>query len=458
MKSYRTEQDALGEVRIPQQALYGPQTQRALENFPLSGTPMPCHFIHALAQIKSSAARANQQLGLLAEERCQAIVQAAEAISAGRHDDQFPIDLFQTGSGTSTNMNMNEVIVHLAKQQSGLLLHPNDEVNLGQSSNDLIPTAIHLATLQRNPSLLQAISHLQETISAKGEEFADLVKCGRTHLMDAVPIRLEQEFSGWSAQLEDARERIQHSASELSPVALGGTAVGTGLNTHPRFASLCLQQLAELSGVMLTEAPNHFAAQASVDRCAAYSADLRGLAQVLIKLCNDLRLMNSGPVCGFNEITLPALQPGSSIMPGKVNPVICEAIIMLSTQVIGLDTAVGLSAQSGQFQLNTMLPLVAYNLDQSQLLLHNACRVLADKAIAGIAVNRQQIAQSLSRNPVIATALVPRLGYDLCARIIHRAMEQQRPILAVAQEMSDLSEQELRQLLDPEPLTRPGTE
>ena len=456
-QEFRTERDSLGELQVPQRALWGAQTQRAIENFPLSGFTMPRAFIRALGLLKGAAAGANGELGLLPSATARAIQAAALEVAAGRHDTHFPVDVFQTGSGTSSNMNVNEVIARLASRRSSAPVHPNDHVNMGQSSNDVIPTAIHVAAaLLLTEELLPALGRLREVLEAKATETDGIVKTGRTHLMDAMPIRLGQEISGWAAQITQAQERLGECLGRLARLAQGGTAVGTGINTHPRFGAKVAVLLGEHTGVAFAPADNPFAAMSSPDTAVELSGQLRVLAVSLLKIVNDLRWMNSGPLAGLGEIRLPALQPGSSIMPGKVNPVIPEAVAMLAAQVIGNDAAVTVAGQSGNFQLNVMLPLIANNLLQSLTLLANGARVLADKAIAGMEVEHERLAAVLDRNPMLVTAMTPVIGYEKGAAIARKAYQQGRPIREVAREETDLTEAELDRLLDALDLTRGG--
>ncbi len=458
----RIERDSLGEVRVPAWALYGAQTQRAVENFPISGTRFPRVFIRALGLIKAAAAEVNADLGLLDAEKARAIVQAAEEVAAGQWDDHFPIDIFQTGSGTSTNMNANEVIANRATQILGgeldaRLVHPNDHVNMGQSSNDVIPTAIHLsAFIQVYEVLLPAFNHLHVTLERRAAEFEDVVKTGRTHLMDAMPVQLSQEISGWAYQVVQSMERVESCLFRLGKLAIGGTAVGTGINAHPEFGGRVAANLAKRTGLPLVEAEHHFAAQATMDTVTELSGHLKTTASSLMKVANDLRWMNSGPIAGLGEISLPALQPGSSIMPGKINPVICEAMMMVCGQVIANDVAVTIGNERGNFQLNVMLPLIAHNVLQSITLLGNAARVLADKAVAGFSVNRERMAELVEKNPVLVTALNPVIGYDKAAQVAKRAYAEGRRLKEVAAEMTDLSPQELDRLLDPRLMTKGG--
>ncbi|HAR46156.1 MAG: aspartate ammonia-lyase [Nitrospirae bacterium GWC2_57_13] len=456
MPDHRIEKDSLGEVRVPAEALYGAQTQRAVENFPVSGIRFPRVFIRALGLIKQAAAEVNAELGLLDGTAARAISQAAREVAEGTWDDHFPLDIFQTGSGTSTNMNANEVIAGRAEQilGAGAAVHPNDHVNSGQSSNDVIPAAIHVsACLLARESLLPSLRHLRETITQRSKEFTDVVKTGRTHLMDAMPVRLSQELGGWAAQVELSIERIESCLPRLAKLAIGGTAVGTGVNAPPDFGKRVTVKLKDLTTFSFTEADNHFAAQASMDTALELSGHLKTSATALIKIANDLRWMNSGPIAGFGEISLPALQPGSSIMPGKVNPVICESLMMACCQVIGNDAAVTVANSHGNFELNVMLPVIAHNLLQSLTLLANSSRLLADKAFAGFTVNRERIASLLDRNPVLVTALNPVIGYDKAAAIAKKAYAEGRPVKDVAAEMTDLSKEELDRLLDPKRMT-----
>jgi fumarate hydratase, class II len=456
-QTYRIERDSLGEIKVPSNALYGAQTERARQNFPISGIGMPRPFIRALGMIKGAAAAANRELDLLDPSSSKAIVAAAAEVEEGIHDGHFPVDIFQTGSGTSTNMNANEVIARLASTRSGNRVHPNDHVNLGQSSNDVIPTAIHVAAcLEIESRLLPALSHLAGTIRKRAEESRDQVKTGRTHLMDAMPVRLRQEMGGWAAQIEGGRERVEASLPRLRRLALGGTAVGTGVNVHPGFAAKVVGRLKKRTGIDFLCAADYFEALSSQDSAVETSGQLRVIAVGLMKISNDLRWMNSGPLAGLGEIVLPEFQPGSSIMPGKVNPVIPEAVAMVCAQVMGNDATIGIAGQSGNFQLNTMLPVIAGNLLQSINLLSNAIPLLADRAIAGFVVNADHLHRSLTRNPILVTSLNPIIGYEKGTEIARRAREKNRPLLEVAEEMTDLSRDELKKLLDPDRLTRGG--
>ncbi len=456
MSTYRTEHDSMGELRVPADALYGAQTQRAIDNFPISGLHLPRPFIRALGLIKAAAAEVNLALGHLKKNQAAAIRKAALAVADGQYDAQFPIDIFQTGSGTSTNMNANEVIARLAVRGGGKV-HPNDHVNYGQSSNDVIPTAIHVsAALMTTEELLPALRHLKKIIDRRARELRNTPKTGRTHLMDAMPITFGQELSGWSAQVTSASERIEDSLKRMRRLPLGGTAVGTGINADPSFGPAVAAQLKKLTGVKFASAANYFEGMAAQDAAVELSGQLKTLAVALMKIANDLRWMNSGPLAGLSEIELPALQPGSSIMPGKVNPVIPEATAMVAAQVIGNDAAITVAGQSGNFQLNVMLPLIAYNLLQSIGLLANVTRLLADRAIAGFTVNTARVNQALAMNPILVTALNPVIGYEQGAATAKQAYKQRRPILDVALETTGLSKDELKRLLDPLTLTRGG--
>jgi fumarate hydratase class II len=450
----RGEADSMGEVQVPVDALYGAQTQRAVENFSISELRMPAAFICALGRIKSACAAVNAELGVLDAGTAAAIQQAADEIAAGKHAGQFPVDIFQTGSGTSSNMNANEVIARLASQRSGLDVHPNDHVNCSQSSNDVIPAALHVsACMQCHTALLPALDGLQSVIRRRAQELSGVVKTGRTHLMDAMPVRLDQELGAWATQVRKGGERINASLQHLQQLALGGTAVGTGVNAHPEFGSRVAARLAASTGIGFVANADTFEALAGQDAAVAMSGQLRTLAVSLLKISNDLRWMNSGPLAGLGEIALPALQPGSSIMPGKVNPVIPEAVAMVCAQVIGNDATITVAGQSGNFQLNVMLPVIAYNLLQSIELLATAATVLAEKAIAGFTVNRENIEEPLRRNPILVTALNRVVGYEQGAVIAKRAYAEGRPVIDVAVEMTGLGREALEVLLDPMKLT-----
>jgi len=456
-KQFRTERDSMGELQVPADALYGAQTQRAVNNFPISGLPMPRGFIRALGLVKIACASANEKLGLLDKKFADVIRSAATDVANGKYDEHFPIDVFQTGSGTSTNMNANEVISHIATKLLGGQVHPNDHINMSQSSNDVIPTTIHVsACLEISEQLQPAIQHLIETLHKRIIELDKTVKTGRTHLMDAMPITLGQELQAWKDQLSDNLERIEHSLTRLSALPQGGTAVGTGINAHADFAKEFSKALTSETNVAFKPMKNLFVGLASQDSAVEMSGQLKTLAVTLMKISNDLRWMNSGPLAGIGEIALPALQPGSSIMPGKVNPVIPEAVAMVCAQVIGNDTTITIAGQSGNFQLNVMLPVISYNLLQSIELLANASRQLADKAIAGFTVNTAHIKEALDRNPILVTALNRVIGYEKGAAIAKKAYAEGRSVIDVAAEMTDLTEDELKQLLDPEKLTQGG--
>ena len=456
-KAYRTERDSMGELKVPEDALWGAQTQRAVENFPISGLTMPRQFIAALGLVKWAAAGANAELGILKSDVAVEIQQAALQVAEGLHDEHFPIDVFQTGSGTSSNMNANEVIAHLATSSLGDEVHPNDHVNMSQSSNDVIPTCVHVsAAIAIHDHLLPALRHLSAALEAKADEVRDVVKTGRTHLMDAMPITLGQELDGWRTQIDSGMARLNDTMKRLTGLAQGGTAVGTGINAHPKFGGKVAVLLSERTGVSFTPADSKFEALSSQDAAVETSGQLRVLAVSLTKIANDLRWMNSGPLAGIGEIALPALQPGSSIMPGKVNPVIPEAVAMVAAQVIGNDAAIAIGGQSGNFQLNVMLPVVTYNLLQSIELLANASTCLADKAIAGFTVNIENINQALDRNPILVTALNHVIGYETGAAIAKKAYAESRPVKDVAKEMTDLTDAELDRLLDPAALTEGG--
>ncbi len=451
----RTEQDSMGSVEIPAEAPWGAQTQRAIDNFQIARRPLPVAFTKALAQVKAACAEVNLELGLLNPEQAGAIVAAADAITLGHHADAFPVDVYQTGSGTSTNMNMNEVISHLAAA-AGTAIHPNDHVNCGQSSNDVIPTAIHVAAAQAlERDLRPSLRHLIAVIAGRERELAGVVKTGRTHLMDAMPLRMDQELSGWRTQLELADARLTDTERRLYKLAIGATAVGTGVNAPDSFGEKVARRLAQRLELPFSRQDNGFAALSSQDTAAELSGQIRVLATAVLKVANDLRWMNSGPFAGIGEIALPALQPGSSIMPGKVNPVIPEAVMMACVQVTGLDAANSLAAQSGVFQLNVMLPLIADNLLTQIDLLTGAMQHLADRAIRSFTVNRERIEQALGRNPILVTALNSEIGYEAGARIAKLAYASGRPILDVAAEETGIDRERLAELLDPVRLTGP---
>ena len=455
--SSRLVHDSFGELRVPADALYGATTQRAVENFPISGMPMPGAFLRALGLVKAAAAEANGELGLLPRSMAKAISKAALEVAEGLHDAHFPIDVFQTGSGTSSNMNANEVIATLASRSLSKEVHPNDHVNLGQSSNDVIPTTIQVAaSLLWHEQLRPALVHLKSTVDKRAVALSKVVKTGRTHLMDAMPLTLGQELSAWSAQMVSAIRRLDDSAARLHRLPLGGTAIGTGINADPRYAKKAVAQLRAMTGVKYVQAANLFEGIASQDAAVEFSGQLNALAVALAKIANDLRWMNAGPLAGLGEIELPALQPGSSIMPGKVNPVIPEAMAMVCAQVMGNHATISFAGAAGNFQLNVMLPVIALNLLQSIQLLATSSGLLADKAIAGFRVRQDRLDEALARNPILVTALNPVIGYELAAKIAKKAYADGRPVLEVAKEMTKLSEKQLKKLLDPAALTKGG--
>ena len=456
MSQFRIERDSMGDLKVPADALYGAQTQRAVDNFPISGLAMPREFIRALGLIKSAAAQANADLGHLRKASAKAIRKAAERVARGEFDAQFPIDVFQTGSGTSSNMNANEVIAHLCTA-AGTKVHPNDDVNNGQSSNDVIPTAIQVsAVLTVSEKLLPALVHLRKVIDQRAKELKKVAKTGRTHLMDAMPVTFGQELGAWSAQLRSGIARLEDALVRARKLPQGGTAVGTGINADAELGPRIAAELSRMTGVRFESADNYFEGIGSQDSAVELSGQLKTLACSLMKISNDLRWMNSGPLAGLGEIELPALQPGSSIMPGKVNPVIPEAMAMVCAQVIGNDTTITIAGQSGNFQLNVMLPVVALNLLQSVELLANASRLLANKAIAGFKVREDKIKEALDRNPILVTALNAVIGYDKGAATAKQAYKEGRPILDVALETTGLSRKQLQELLDPAALAKGG--
>ncbi|MFQ6573355.1 class II fumarate hydratase FumC [Pseudomonas sp. UM16] len=457
MSNTRIERDSMGELQVPAEALYGAQTQRAVNNFPISQQRMPTQFIRALLLAKAAAAKANIELKQLDAGQGTAIVKAVEQLLAGDFIEHFPVDIYQTGSGTSSNMNANEVIATLASRILGDTVNPNDHVNCGQSSNDIIPTTIHVSgALALHEQLLPSLKHLVQVIERKAEEVHPFIKTGRTHLMDAMPVRMSQVLGGWAAQIRAVTGHLESTLPALQALAQGGTAVGTGINAHPEFAARFSQQLSELTSVPFTPGQNLFALIGSQDTAVAVSGQLKTTAVALMKIANDLRWMNSGPLAGLGEIELEGLQPGSSIMPGKVNPVIPEATAMVAAQVIGNDAAIAVAGQSGNFELNVMLPIIAHNLLSSIELMANVSRLLADKAIASFKVNEPKLKEALARNPILVTALNPIIGYQKAAEIAKTAYKQGRPIIDVALEHTDLSRNQLEVLLDPEKLTAGG--
>jgi fumarate hydratase class II len=457
MSNTRIERDSMGELQVPAEALYGAQTQRAVNNFPISQLRMPSQFVRALLLAKAAAAQANLELKQISEGQSKAIVTACKELLASDYMAHFPVDVFQTGSGTSTNMNANEVIATLATRVLGDAVNANDHVNCGQSSNDIIPTTIHVsAALAIHEQLLPALAHLIQVIEHKAEQVHPYVKTGRTHLMDAMPVRMSQVLNGWAQQIKANVEHIENLLPSLQALAQGGTAVGTGINAHPEFASRFATQLSRLSNVGFVPGKDLFALIGSQDTAVAVSGQLKATAVSLMKIANDLRWMNSGPLAGLGEIELEGLQPGSSIMPGKVNPVIPEATAMVAAQVIGNDAAITVAGQSGNFELNVMLPIIAHNLLQSIELLANSSRLLADKAIATFKVNEAKLKEALSRNPILVTALNPIIGYQKAAEIAKTAYREGRPIIDVALEHTELDRSQLETLLNPEKLTAGG--
>ncbi len=457
MTDYRTEKDSLGEMQVPADALYAAQTQRAVENFPISDLRFPRGFIAAMGMIKREAARTNAELGLLEEDMAAAIVEAAQEVIEGDHDSQFPIDIFQTGSGTSTNMNTNEVIATLAGRKLGRTVHPNDHVNNAQSSNDTIPTAMQIAArVAIHQELLPALEQLKDSLTKKAAELDDVVKSGRTHLMDATPIRLGQEFSGYASQIEHAIRRVKEASEDMAELPLGGTAVGTGINTHPAFAEKTIARLSQATGLGFVEAPNHFERQASRDTVVQAHGALNTLAVSLMKIANDLRWLASGPRAGLAEITLPATQPGSSIMPGKVNPVIPEAVTMVAAQVMGNHTTITVSGTGAYFELNLMMPVMAYALLQSIRILANGSKVLAEKCVDGIVANEDRIQELLEGNLSLGTALAPHIGYDAAASLAKEAFKEGKTVRQLAKEKGVLPDDELDRVLDARSMTEPG--
>ena len=459
-RQFRIEHDSMGELQVPADALWGASTQRAVENFPVSGRPMPRGFIRALGLVKAAAADANAGFGLLPKGLAAAIRKAANEVAAGDQDAHFPVDIYQTGSGTSSNMNANEVIANLAnlsKRAGKTKVHPNDHVNLGQSSNDVVPTALRVsAQLAVVEDLLPALKHLRRSIDRKGRSLRKVVKTGRTHLMDAMPVTFEQEFGAWSSQLASAEERLGDALKRLRRLPIGGTAVGTGINADPRFGKAVAKGLSAATKTRFESAADRFEGIASQDDAVELSGQLSALAVALTKIANDLRWMNAGPLAGLGEVELPALQPGSSIMPGKVNPVIPEATVMACAQVMGHHVAVTVAGQTGNFQLNVALPLIASNLLESVGLLSAVSRLLADKVIDGLVVRRDVVESALARNPILVTALNPVIGYEKAAAIAKQAYREGRPVLEVAVEATGMPEARLRTLLDPLALTKGG--
>ena len=461
----RVEKDSMGSMQVPADALYGATTQRAVLNFPISGYRFGRPFIRALGLVKWAAAQANRDLGKLDEERTRLIVQAAEEVIEGALDSHFPIDIFQTGSGTSTNMNANEVIANRVSQLTGKPIgtkdpvHPNDHVNMGQSSNDVIPTAIHIAVGEsvRN-DLMPALERLQHGLEAKTQEFWDIIKIGRTHLMDATPIRLGQEFSGYAKQVEHGKLRAGNAIAAVEEVALGGTAVGTGLNCHPEFTGRAMGYLWNRTGVAFREARNHFEAQGAKDGLVEASGEIRTLAVSLFKIANDIRWLSSGPRCGIGEIQLPATQPGSSIMPGKVNPVMCEAVMQVCAQVIGNDTAICWGGANGNLELNVMMPMIAHNILENIRLLTGVSRVFQDKCVSGITANRAHCEELVERSMALVTSLAPIIGYDRASEIAKESAKTGKTVREISKSKNLMTDSELDKALDPIAMTKPGGE
>ena len=461
----RIEKDSMGTMELPADALYGATTQRAVLNFPISGYRFSRPFIRALGLVKWAAALANRDLGRLDEKRAQLIAEAAEEIIDGQWDSQFPIDIFQTGSGTSTNMNANEVIANRCSQLDGKAIgskdpvHPNDHVNMGQSSNDVIPTSIHIAAAELVRSeLMPALDHLQQGLEAKAHEFWEVIKIGRTHLMDATPVRLGQEFSGYAKQVEYGRLRAGNAIAAVEELALGGTAVGTGLNSHPEFSGKVMGYLWNRTGVAFREARNHFEAQGAKDGLVEASGQMRSIAVSLFKIANDIRLLASGPRCGLGEIQLPATQPGSSIMPGKVNPVMCESVVQVCAQVFGNDTAVCWGGATGQLELNVMMPVMAHNVLESIRLLSNVAQAFQDKCISGIVANRDRCKELVELSMAMVTSLAPFIGYDRAAEIAKESANTVKTVRQICRERQVLPEDQLNRALDPVEMTKPGGE
>lgn len=459
MSETRVEKDSLGEVKVPARALYGAQTQRAVQNFPISGQRFGRRFIQALGLIKKAAAEQNAALGALDEALAGAVARAAAEVAEGRWDDEFPIDIYQTGSGTSSNMNTNEVVAHRATQllDGETSVHPNDHVNFGQSSNDVIPTAMHVsARIALSEELIPALEHLAGALEAKARAFDGIVKSGRTHLMDATPVRLGQEFGGYAHQLRRGVERVNAVAVELEELALGGTATGTGINTDPAFASGTIARLAQATGIPFREAENHFEAQGAKDAVVNASGALNTVAVSLMKIADDIRWLSSGPTSGLHEIRLPAIQPGSSIMPGKVNPVMSEALMMVAARVMGNHTTITVGGQRGNFELNVMMPVMAQALLESIALLAGASRAFTDHCVVGIEANEARCRELLERNPAIATALNLHIGYDKASEVAKKAAREGRSVREVVDEMGLLPAEVLDEALDVRSMTEPG--
>lgn len=462
MADYRIEKDSLGDVRLPADALYGAQTQRAFENFPISGIRFSRRFIQALGLVKQAAARANRDLGLLEADKAEAIIEAAQQVIDGALDDQFVLDIFQTGSGTSTNMNANEVIANVASEALGdergsKRVHPNDHVNMSQSSNDVIPTAMHVAArLALEEGLLPALDRFAESLEAKARDFDDVIKSGRTHLMDATPVRLGQEFGGYGAQVRHGIRRLRQASDELAELALGGTAVGTGINVHPAFPAKAIAALQEATGHAFKEAENHFEAQAAKDAYVSAHGALNTLAVSLLKIANDIRHLSSGPTSGLAEIRLPSLQPGSSIMPGKVNPVMSEALMMVCARVMGNHATITVGGQHGNFELNVMMPVMAHAMLESIDILTGGCEAFRTKCLEGIEADRARCRELLELNPAVATALNTAIGYDKASQVAKKAAAERKSVRSVVLEMGLLDEAQLDEYLDVRGMTEPG--
>lgn len=462
MSDFRIETDSLGDVQVPTEALYGAQTQRAVENFPISGIRFPRRFIEALGTVKAATARANRELGLLNDKKASAIIEAATQVREGALDDHFPLDIYQTGSGTSTNMNANEVIANVATKALGgdigsKLVHPNDDVNMSQSSNDVIPTAMHVAArVAIEKELLPALDSLAEALEAKADAFSDIVKSGRTHLMDATPITLGQEFGGYAAQIRKGIERIVGASEELSELALGGTAVGTGINRPAEFPEKAIVHISEMTGIPFREANNHFEAQGAKDAYVSAAGALNTLAVGLLKIANDIRFLSSGPTSGLSEIRLPAIQPGSSIMPGKVNPVQSEAMMMVCARVMGNAVTITVGGQHGNFELNVMMPVMAYAMLESVSALAGACEAFRTKCVEGIEANRERAKELLELNPSIATALNAEIGYDAASKVAKKAAAEEKSVREVLLDMGLVDEKRIDEVLNVRSMTEPG--
>ncbi len=461
-QEYRIERDSMGEVKVPKEAYYGAQTQRAVENFPVSGITFPPRFIHALALIKHAASTANQQLGLLDAKIGEVIRRAATEVMEGKLDKEFVVDIFQTGSGTSTNMNANEVIANRAleltgKEKGGKGVHPNDHVNMSQSSNDVIPTAIHVSALEAiQKELLPALKQLHAALKKKAQEYDRIVKIGRTHLADATPIRLGQEFGGYARQIELSIERIQSACGGLEELALGGTAVGTGINTHPEFPFRTIKEISRMTGFNFREAENHFEAQAAKDAVVQVSGSLKTLAVSFTKIANDLRWLSSGPRCGIGEIGLPDTQPGSSIMPGKVNPVMCESVLQVAAHVIGCDTTIMICGQAGNFELNVMMPIMTLRLLEAITFSANVAKAFTEKCVVGIEANKERCEEMIEKSLAMVTALAPVIGYDDAAKIAKESFTSGKTVREVARAHKVVPEEKLKKILDPWRMTEPG--